>query len=53
LKIGAVSSPFQVEWWDTEAGEVVDRKRYSANEKQAEIPVPSFSRDIAGKILFE
>ncbi len=53
LRIRAVSNSFQVEWWDTETGEIVDRKDYSSNEEEAEIPVPSFARDIACKIVLE
>lgn len=42
---------YRLEWWDTYEGKIIRRERASMNEGSLRIPVPSFSRDIACKII--
>jgi len=41
---------YLLEWWDTYRGEIIRTERASFVKSPAQIPVPSFNRDIACKI---
>jgi hypothetical protein len=41
---------YQVQWWDTYEGKIVEQKEISASDSPLRIMVPDFSRDIACKV---
>jgi len=41
---------YRIEWWDTHKGKIIQAEKVSSAQDRLQIPVPSFSRDIALKI---
>jgi hypothetical protein len=42
---------YRVEWWDTNEGKTIQTEQISSTNDRLHIPIPSFSRDVASKIL--
>jgi len=47
---GLRDGQYRLEWWDTYEGKTIETGQVSCTDGQIQIPVPSFSRDIACKI---
>jgi hypothetical protein len=47
------SGSWRVEWWDTRAGTVVRSESVTAGDRGLSLSVPTFSRDIAAKVVRE
>lgn len=48
---GLVPGEYRVQWWDTYKGNIIEEKIYNPTQQNLTISVPSFRRDIAGKIV--
>lgn len=48
---GLAPGAYRVQWWDTERGEVLRSQRESASASGLRLPVPTFTRDVACKIV--
>jgi len=47
---GLRDGTYRVEWWDTYQGKTIDTEQVSCTDGRLNIPIPSFTRDIACKI---
>jgi hypothetical protein len=47
---GLADGTYQVTWWNTQTGQEIDTDRMDAKAGSLQVPVPTFSADIACKI---